>query len=63
MVPNFDDKVVIITGGARGIGQVYSKELAKAGAKVVVSDILDGEPCASEIRGQGGRHLTVHPYY
>ncbi len=59
MTPTFDDKVVIITGGARGIGQVYSKELAKAGAKVVVSDILDGEPCASEIRTQGGEACFV----
>ena len=59
MAPTFDDKVIIITGGARGIGRVYSQELAKAGAKVVVSDILDGEPCASEIREGGGEAVFV----
>tara|TARA_B100001123_G_scaffold300406_1_gene335175 strand:- start:1503 stop:2255 length:753 start_codon:yes stop_codon:yes gene_type:complete len=33
------DKVVIITGAARGLGQKYSFEFAKAGAKVVFADI------------------------
>ena len=59
MAPTFDGKVIIVTGGARGIGQVYSQELAKAGAKVVVSDILDGEPCAAGIRDQGGEAFFV----
>lgn len=59
MAPTFDGKVVIVTGGARGIGQVYSQELAKAGARVVVSDILDGEPCAAGIRDQGGEAFFV----
>ena len=59
MAPTFDGKVIIVTGGARGIGQVYSQELAKAGARVVVSDILDGEPCAAGIRDQGGEAFFV----
>ena len=33
------DKVIIITGAARGLGQKYSFEFAKAGAKVVFADI------------------------
>ena len=33
------DKVVIITGAARGLGQKYSCEFAKAGAKVVFADV------------------------
>ena len=59
MASEFDGKVIIVTGAARGIGRVYSSELAKAGAKVVVSDILDGELCASEIREQGGDAFFV----
>ena len=59
MAGTFDGKVIIVTGGSRGIGQVYSRELAKAGAKVVVSDVLDGEPCASGIREQGGEAFFV----
>ena len=59
MAADFEGKVIIVTGGARGIGQVYSQELAGAGARVVVSDILDGEPCASGIREQGGEAFFV----
>jgi NAD(P)-dependent dehydrogenase (short-subunit alcohol dehydrogenase family) len=36
------NKVAIVTGGAGGIGQVYARALAEAGAAVVVAD-LNGE--------------------
>jgi 3-oxoacyl-[acyl-carrier protein] reductase len=48
-------RVVIITGGGKGIGRVYSQEFARAGAKVVAADI-DGaaaEAVAKEIVAQG----------
>lgn len=41
-----EDRVVIITGGGRGIGRGYALEFARQGAKVVVNDLgssLDGE--------------------
>ncbi len=53
------DKVVIVTGSARGIGKVYSKAIAAEGGKVVVSDILDGEGAVEEIRGAGGEAIYV----
>ncbi len=34
-----DGKVAIVTGGARGIGLVYSEALAEAGASVVIADV------------------------
>lgn len=34
-----DDKVVLVTGGGRGIGEAISVYLAKEGANVIVSDI------------------------
>ena len=34
-----EGKVVIVTGGASGIGKNISKELARVGAKVAVSDL------------------------
>ena len=53
------DKVVIVTGSARGIGKVYSKAIAAEGGKVVVSDILDGEGTVKEIRDAGGEAFYV----
>ena len=37
----FQDKVVVITGGAGGIGKCIREEFEKAGAKVFVIDIAD----------------------
>ncbi|MDA4129599.1 MAG: SDR family oxidoreductase [Thaumarchaeota archaeon] len=55
------DKVVIVTGGARGIGKVYALELAKEGADVVVSDILGegAKETASQIQKAGGTALGI----
>src|SRR5262247_2206378 len=39
-------RIVIITGGGKGIGKVYSEEFAKAGARVVAADI-DGAAAKS----------------
>ena len=37
----FQDKIVVITGGAGGIGKCIREEFEKAGAKVCVIDIAD----------------------
>jgi len=34
-----DDRVIIVTGGAQGIGKAYCEGLAREGAKVVVADL------------------------
>ena len=47
-----DDRVIIVTGGAQGIGLAYCKGLAAEGAKVVVADI---DKAGSEAAvGEGG---------
>jgi NAD(P)-dependent dehydrogenase (short-subunit alcohol dehydrogenase family) len=55
------DKVAIITGARRGMGRTHALILAKAGAKVVVSDISldDCEKVVKEIENQKGEALAV----
>lgn len=45
----FLNKVAVVTGGARGIGKCIADELKKAGAKVYVIDILDGDHFVGDI--------------
>jgi NAD(P)-dependent dehydrogenase (short-subunit alcohol dehydrogenase family) len=52
--------VAIVTGSARGLGRAYALRLAKEGAKIVVSDILDGKETVDLVRQQGGDAIYVH---
>lgn len=49
-----DGRVAIVTGGAKGIGKVYSGALAREGATVAVVDIVDGSQVAEGLCGQHG---------
>ena len=51
-----ENKVVIVTGGALGIGRETCILLAKEGAKVAVTDVLDkeGQNLVEEINRSGG---------
>lgn len=55
-------QVALVTGAARGIGAEAARALAKAGAAVLLSDVLLelGKACAAEIRSAGGRAEFVH---
>lgn len=53
------DRVVVVTGGARGIGAVFSAALADEGAKVVIADIVDGDDAVSHIKAAGGEAIYV----
>ena len=50
-----DGRVVIVTGGAKGIGKVYSEGLAREGATVAIADIADGAALAQSICAVAGR--------
>ena len=56
-----DDKVVVITGGSKGLGRAMALGFAGVGADVVVAS-RKLEPCeqvAAEIRAMGRRALAV----
>ena len=56
------DKVIIITGGASGIGEGIAKETASLGAKVIIADINDerGANIVNKIKEAGGFAKYVH---
>lgn len=47
---NLEGKIAIVTGASRGLGKAMAIGLAKAGAKVVVTDILDISETVEEIK-------------
>lgn len=63
MTNRFDlrGRVVVVTGGGKGIGKVYSQQFAQAGAKVVAADL--DEPAAaavaSEIAERGEQAISI----
>lgn len=54
-------RVIVVTGGARGIGRASAIRAAREGASVVIGDWLEkqGEATAQYIRNEGGKALFV----
>ena len=54
-----DGQVVIVTGGAGGIGSAYCRGLAAEGASLVVADLADGSEMVAEAEELGARAISV----
>ena len=61
MMGSFNDRVVVVTGGATGIGLASARRFATEGATVVIAgrDARRGEGVAEVIRGSDGRATFV----
>lgn len=59
--PSLKDRVVIITGAGQGIGRVFAKAFAKAGARVVIAEVNENKAAAvsEEIMKAGGEAFAV----
>ena len=56
-----ENKVALISGGARGMGEVEAKLFAKEGAKVIIGDMLEdkGRKVEAQINEAGGECVFV----
>jgi len=55
-----DNKVAVVTGGARGQGAAEARLLAPEGARVVIGDVLEGEGRA--LAGELGENAVFVPH-
>jgi 3-oxoacyl-[acyl-carrier protein] reductase len=53
------DKVIAITGAARGLGQEFSVALGAAGARIIAADIRDCGETVARVREAGGKAIAL----
>jgi len=58
-VSRLSGRAVILTGGAKGIGEHYARALVGEGARVMIADIADGAPLAAELAAQHGANSVA----
>ena len=61
MIDALQNKVVIVTGGAHGIGRAYCLAFARAGSKIIIADFdqVAAAQVAVEARAAGGAALAI----
>lgn len=55
---DFNNKVVIVTGAARGLGQEYARQFARLGARVAVNDLRDCDETLRIIEEEGSSGIA-----
>lgn len=53
MSTSLEGRVAVVTGAARGLGAGIADRLARAGARVVIADVIDGAATAAGLPGSG----------
>jgi 3-oxoacyl-[acyl-carrier protein] reductase len=53
------DKVILVTGAARGLGRTYCEVMAGHGAAVIAADINDCDTTVAAVAASGGEALPV----
>lgn len=53
------NRVVIITGGARGAGRTYALGLAREGAQIAIADLADASDTVRAIQALGGEAIGI----
>jgi len=56
---NFENRVVIVTGAARGLGQEYARQFARRGANVAVNDLRDCSETLNIIEQEGATGIAA----
>ena len=56
---DFSNKVVVVTGAARGLGQEYARQFAKFGASVAVNDVRDCSDTLQIVEEEGAQGLAT----
>jgi len=56
---NFDSKVAVVTGAARGLGQEYARQFARRGARVVACDLRACDETLAIVEREGSRGLAL----
>ena len=58
---NFQDKVVVITGGASGLGREFANTAARLGMKLVLADVQQDalDKAVAELEGEGAQVLAM----